>query len=50
MHEPPTHGIVHAGFRGLGRFVARKKASCNLIVDPRWSGHLPRTATCEQNF
>jgi len=27
-----THGIVHAGFSGLRRFVARKKVSCNLIV------------------
>jgi len=27
-----THGIVHAGFSGLRRFVARKKAGCNLII------------------
>jgi hypothetical protein len=26
-----THGIVHAGFRGFLRFVARKKSRCNLI-------------------
>ncbi len=24
MHEMPTHGIVHAGFRGIRAFVARK--------------------------
>ncbi len=30
-HEPPTHGIVHAGFSGFRRFVARKKSSCKLI-------------------
>lgn len=29
-HEPPTNGIVHAGFRGFSRFVARKKCRCNL--------------------
>ena len=27
----PTHGIVHAGFRGFARFVARKKSNCKLI-------------------
>jgi len=26
-----THGIVHAGFRGLRRFVARKKSRCKLM-------------------
>ena len=26
-----THGIVHAGFRGLQWFVARKKDRCKLI-------------------
>ena len=26
-----THGIVHAGFSGLRRFVARKKTQCKLI-------------------
>ena len=26
-----THGIVHAGFRGLRAFVARKKGRCKLI-------------------
>ncbi len=26
-----THGIVHAGFGGLRRFVARKKSRCKLI-------------------
>jgi hypothetical protein len=26
-----THGIVHAGFRGFRRFVARKKGRCKLI-------------------
>jgi len=29
MHERPIHGIVHAGFRGFRRFVARKKAGVN---------------------
>jgi hypothetical protein len=29
--QQPTHGIVHAGFSGLRRFVARKKSQCNLI-------------------
>jgi len=28
MHDRPTHGIVHAGFRGMRRFVARKKSRC----------------------
>ncbi len=27
----PTHGIVHAGFSGFRRFVARKKGRCILI-------------------
>lgn len=27
----PTHGIVHAGFIGFRRFVARKKSRCKLI-------------------
>jgi len=31
MYDHTTHGIVHAGFRGLRRFVARKKARCKLI-------------------
>lgn len=26
-----THGIVHAGFRGMRAFVARKKGRCKLI-------------------
>ncbi len=26
-----THGIVHAGFRGFRRFMARKKSRCTLI-------------------
>ncbi len=30
-HESTTHGIVHAGFRGMRAFVARKKSRCNLI-------------------
>ncbi len=30
-HQPITHGIVHAGFRGLRRFMARKKSRCKLI-------------------
>ena len=28
--EPLTHGIVHAGFSGLRRFVARKKGRLQL--------------------
>ena len=31
QHERTTHGIVHAGFSGIRRFVARKKGQCNLI-------------------
>jgi hypothetical protein len=31
MHETLTHGIVHAGFSGMRRFVARKKGRCKLI-------------------
>ena len=27
----PTHGIVHAGFRGFRALVARKKSRCKLI-------------------
>ena len=30
-HQPITHGIVHAGFRGFRRFEARKKGRCKLI-------------------
>ena len=30
-HQHTTHGIVHAGFSGLRRFVARKKSRCKLI-------------------
>ena len=30
-HENTTHGIVHAGFSGSRRFVARKKSQCKLI-------------------
>jgi len=30
-HDTPTHGIVHAGFRGFRRFVARKKSRCKQI-------------------
>ena len=30
-HESTTHGIVHAGFIGFRRFVARKKSQCTLI-------------------
>lgn len=29
--QPVTHGIVHAGFRGFQRFVARKKSRSKLI-------------------
>jgi hypothetical protein len=29
--QQPTHGIVHAGFRGFRTFVARKKGRCKLI-------------------
>lgn len=27
----PTNEVVHAGFRGFARFVARKKSLCKLI-------------------
>lgn len=27
--QPLTHGIVHAGFSGFRRFVARKKVGVN---------------------
>jgi len=30
-HQLATHGIVHAGFRGIRAFVARKKGRCKLI-------------------
>jgi len=30
MHNRTTHGIVHAGFRGLRAFVARKKVQYKL--------------------
>jgi hypothetical protein len=30
-HDGTTHGIVHAGFSGFRRFVARKKSRCKLI-------------------
>jgi hypothetical protein len=30
-HQLPTHGIVHAGFRGFRGFVACKKGRCKLI-------------------
>ena len=30
-HQLPTHGIVHAGFRGFRAVVARKKSRCKLI-------------------
>ena len=30
-HESTTHSIVHAGFRGMRAFVARKKSRCKLI-------------------
>ncbi len=30
-NQPPTHGIVHAGFSGLRAVVARKKGRCKLI-------------------
>lgn len=29
MHMAVTHGIVHAGFRGLRALVARKKIGVN---------------------
>ena len=31
MHDPTTHGIVHAGFSSFLEFVARKKSRCKLI-------------------
>jgi hypothetical protein len=30
-HQTVKHGIVHAGFRGFQRFVARKKGQRKLI-------------------
>ena len=30
-NETPTHGIVHAGFRGIRAFVTRKKGRCKLL-------------------
>ncbi len=30
-HQPLTNGIVHAGFSGFRRFMARKKSRCKLI-------------------
>jgi len=30
-YDGTTHGILHAGFRGLQAFVARKKSRCKLI-------------------
>ena len=30
-HQLPTHGIVHAGFSGMRRFVICKKGWCKLI-------------------
>ena len=29
--QHPTHGIVHAGFRGMRAYVARKNSRCKLI-------------------
>lgn len=31
MHETLTYGIVHASFRGMRRFAARKINWCKLI-------------------
>lgn len=31
MHDGTTHGVVHAGFRGMRAFVAREKGRCKLI-------------------
>ena len=31
MHDGPTNGIVHDGFRGLQSFLIRKIGRCKLI-------------------
>ena len=45
MHDHTTHGIVHAGFGGLRRFVARIKVRCsrinNYLVLPTTPFHQP---------
>ena len=30
-HRCLAHGILHAGFRGIRAFIARKKSRCKLI-------------------
>jgi len=42
-----THGIVHAGFSGFRRFVARKKSRCKLIGNRLVIPHdtIPSTVT-----
>jgi hypothetical protein len=30
-HQPLINGIVHAGFNGFQRFVARNKSRCKLV-------------------
>jgi hypothetical protein len=49
MHDCTTHGIVHAGFRGFRRFVARKKSRCNLIGNRLVIPHdtIPSNVVCE---
>ena len=48
-NEPPTHGIVHTGFRGIQAFVTRKKSGCNLIVNRFVIPHdtIPSNVTCK---
>ena len=44
-----THGIVHAGFSGFQRFVARKKVQCKLIGNRFVIPHvtIPSTVMCK---
>ncbi len=45
-----THGIVHAGFRGLRGFVAHTKSCCKLIRNRLVIPHdtIPLTVTAKQ--
>ena len=49
-HENTTHGIVHAGFGGIRKFVARKKCRCKLIGNRLVIPHdtIPSTLTKNQ--
>jgi len=47
--QPLTHGIVHAGFRGLRAFVVRKKGWCSLIENRFLPPHdtIPSNVRCK---